>query len=491
MHEGTSSVALPVMPNAPKDTATRYMCAAAYLNSEFRDHTLDMLVRDTLHAVCPSFGVDSVAILRHAVSADAMVLRRDQQLAWLWGVGVAALLVAGSLGGGPPVIGGTVAAAGVAIMVMAWMICHLHLSHMRRRVLGLMRPGTSPLDSAPPADPAIEARLAALATSNLIVYDVAQGDPFVGSGRLLQNVIIPPVNVTVAGTDATGATKPLVAFDAIDLHRYLAKQIPRVGFDHLAARNRLYIQGDHAQHLREILPDRLYRPETRAPSDLVKSGAIQNQDYARTYLCLERVSSGGEIVVSMFIRARLVGTQKALSLESLTYVLPPVKKAIKAAMGELPTRGFEAFTSALGESRRECVSLLLRAPARCLGDPRERRWRRYETTARREIKAGRPFDHGAATSIREAWADYATHDRFKLNDVIDDAQRLRNQLLECVETFLDQHGVDTTAFKNEARLVNQHITNYTFDSVSGTGNYFGGHGQVNNNGNTQAPPTAP
>lgn len=481
---------LPQLPNAPQDVATRYLCAAPYLDVEFRDHVIDVLSRDSLHAVCPSFGVDSVAVLRHAVAARRLSDRRDRMLTLSLVAAGFALWAETSLGASSTTATGSVVATVVILAVAAWLISFVHLHELRRRAVALRLARTSPRAAAAAVDAATEARLGELASANVIVYDVAQGDPFVGSGHLLDTWIMKPVNLSLAATGPGGSKKQLVPFTPADLHQFLAKQVPAVGFDRLVARNRLYIRGDCVRNLRDILPDRMGRPEVRAPSDLVKSGANAHRDYARTYLCFERVSNGGMLVVSMFVRARL--SNNRLTLESLAYVLPPVKRQLLRLISELPTNQVFAAVDAALTALRDFPRQLLRAPLSLVGDPRARARNRYEASAKREIGAGLPFDYGAAVSIREAWADYETRDRFKRNDIIDDYQRLRHQLWDCTEEFLEQHGVDTASFKKEIQVITQQITNYSFDAVNGSGNYFGGHGQINiNAGQTQAPAPTP
>ncbi|HEV2344322.1 MAG TPA: hypothetical protein VGS97_09535 [Actinocrinis sp.] len=259
---------LPQLPNAPQDVATRYLCAASYLDPEFRGHVIDMLSRDSLHAVCPSFGVDSVALLRHAVAARRLTYRRDRLLAGIWIVAGAALWAESSMNASRAAATGDVLATLAILAVAAWLISFTHLYELRRRAIALRLPQTNPRAAAAPTDAVIEARLNELATSNLIVYDVAQGDPFVGSGHLMDNWLLKPVNLTLAATDPSGRKKQLIQFSPAELHQFLAKRVPAVGFDNLVARNRLYIRGDAVRSLRDILPDRMGRPEVRAPSDL-------------------------------------------------------------------------------------------------------------------------------------------------------------------------------------------------------------------------------
>ena len=59
-----------------------------------------------------------------------------------------------------------------------------------------------------------------------------------------------------------------------------------------------------------------------------------------------------------------------------------------------------------------------------------------EAQARRQIRAGIPYDYGARTSLREAVAAYNTKEHFAEADVIDSFKRLGSRLMDCIETFL-------------------------------------------------------
>ncbi|MEV5324717.1 hypothetical protein AB0K67_11215 [Nonomuraea sp. NPDC052634] len=81
-----------VVQNAgvPMSNVTRYLCAAAYLDSEFRYRVLDELLADPYRAVPPSYGgFDLIPVLHHC--------RRSQQLLLIRDILISALFVAGLL----------------------------------------------------------------------------------------------------------------------------------------------------------------------------------------------------------------------------------------------------------------------------------------------------------------------------------------------------------------------------------------------------------
>ena len=63
--------------------------------------------------------------------------------------------------------------------------------------------------------------------------------------------------------------------------------------------------------------------------------------------------------------------------------------------------------------------------------------------------------------------------------------------MDCIEKFLDNHGVDTSDFRNQIQLIDNSVNNIgTIQAgtavVGGQGNIISGHGAVNNFGTGQA-----
>jgi hypothetical protein len=126
-----------------------------------------------------------------------------------------------------------------------------------------------------------------------------------------------------------------------------------------------------------------------------------------------------------------------------------------------------------------------------------RRRQQAEAHARRQIRAGVIYDYGARTSLREAVAAYNTKEHFAEADVIDSFKRLGSRLMDCIEKFLDDHGIDTSDFRNQIQLIDNSVNNIgTIQAgtavVGGKGNIISGHGAVNNfgAGKTGAQPAA-
>jgi hypothetical protein len=470
----------PRLPGMPPDAVTRCLCHAVHLDGELRDYVLHTLVNPHLQAVCPSFGVNLVAVARHASLAQR---REDRRRSALFVIRLAAAV---AIGLGFLLRSGAVA-VGLLLPVLAaaWGVLAWSLRAGRLSALDAVTSRTPPEDQADPLPADTEDRLRKLDRANVVIYADGQGDPFVGSGRRLQYVQVHPVDVTRAGRDHSGNKRTLKPFDAVTLHEYLAKQVPAMGFTGLRARNRLYVRGDYARHVPGLLPDEFASPCALIDSRWVKSGAEHPVPRARTYVCMERVMDGGQLVVGMYVRAWL--EQNLLSIERTLYFLPPLKIRYQPSRDLMARGGAGAAWDAVFTATARTLPVLAGQPLSGGRGNVAADLKKAEDMARREIRAGYQHDYGARTSLREAVAGYDTKGHFEEADVLDGVKRLSRRLLDCIQQFLDDHGVDTSDFSHQVQNITTSVSNIgTVQAgtavVGGQGNIVTGHGAVNNFG---------
>jgi hypothetical protein len=470
----------PRLPGLPPDAVTRCLCHAVHLDGELRDYVLHTLVNPHMQAVCPSFGVNLVAVARHATLAQR---HEDRRRSALIVIRIAALLAIGLgllLRSGAVAIGLLLPVLAAAWGVLVWSVRVDRLS-----ALDALTSRTGPEDQAGPLPADIEDRLRKLDRANVVIYADGQGDPFVGSGRRLHYIQVHPVDVTRAGRDSSGNRRPLKPFDAITLHEYLAKQVPAMGFTGLRARNRLYVRGDYARHVPGLLPGEFASPGAVIDSRWVKSGAEHPVPRARTYVCMERAMDGGQLVVGMYVRAWL--EQDLLSIERSLYFLPPLMARYQPSR-DLMARGPAGITrDAVFTGTARTLPVLIGKPLSGGRGNVAADLQKAEDAARREIKVGYQHDYGARTSLREAVAGYDTKGHFEEADVLDGVKRLSRRLLDCIQQFLDDHGVDTSDFSHQVQNITTSVSHIgTVQAgtavVGGQGNIVTGHGAVNNFG---------
>lgn len=478
------SRALPPLPTLAPDWATRCLCHAVHLDENLRDYVLHTVVNPHLRAVCPSFGVNLVAVARHAVAAR----QRDQierntfiacRLVAVLAIGLG--IIVGSL---YVVIGLLIPAILVAFGALAWSL-RSDLGRAREAIVS----ASPPDDLAAPLDSETEDRLNEVAKANVIVYAQDEFDPFIGSGRIQHYAQVPPVNVAQPATTSSGRKAVVKRFDVVELHAYLAKELLAMGLHDVQVKNRLYVRGDYAAHISGLLPDPYRGPRSRVPPDQVRSGALQPTARVRTYICVERVREGGLLVIGMYARAEL--ERDLLSIERSLYFLPPIQNVY------LPTRDLMANDFAtmtldpVKTAARRVIPMLLGRPLS--GKERQhyaQEREKEENKDRKEIQKGYSYDYGALTSLREAAAAYSASMHFDQSDILREARTLDRRLLDLIKGFLDQHGVDTSELSKNIQQVTTAVTNIQSLQagnavIGGQGNLVTGHGAVNNSGNVQ------
>ncbi|WP_338932482.1 hypothetical protein WEB32_28005 [Streptomyces netropsis] len=478
---------LPPLPQYRVDAVTRRMCATTHIDEDFTDEVLFEFTADRLKAVGLPLGINLVALVRHALAARGRAAARDRTLSLLLaGAGVSVVGTSVSLGNGS-----TAAAVGFllalfAVVVAAWVVACRAVFQARRAALDVYRGTAEPEKLAPPAPPETEAYLKALRRANVVPYDAEaeSANPFVGSGRKIKEVVWAPIDVGRPADSPTGGKLTIKPFDAVSLHTYVAKEMANiVGLERLRAQNRLYIRGLNVPHLgADLLPDPLKRPLPRIPPALVQSAVVRSGAGMRAYLSLEMVGEGGNVVVSMHLRARLLDPR--LSWEVAAYVLPPTKHRFHA-VAYLPLGGFEQWWAVVRQPSSNPLRAMWGAPGRA----RHRRMTRHQheralEKARRQItKYHAAYDYGAFDSLRERTSDWDAMGHSERTDAQDIFQRLQQGVLIATERFLRDHNVDTGDFDRAQQVITTQTYNISGD-ITGPSN-FGNNGQINAYGQQQ------
>jgi hypothetical protein len=184
------------------DETTRLLCASARLDPAFAGDVLASLVGQPHQAIAPSYGVDLVALARHAARSRRAYFRRNVAHSMLLLVGLivlgVVLLSSRSVVAPLLVVGATA--------LLAWIVQITDLWIGRREALELVEIDEDPASLAPPIDPHLERRLPKLDELNVVVYGANRRYPFVGSGWSVGGWAIPPVDVTKAAPDERGGS---------------------------------------------------------------------------------------------------------------------------------------------------------------------------------------------------------------------------------------------------------------------------------------------
>jgi hypothetical protein len=463
------------MPAQFQDEVTRLLCATAHLHPAFADALLAVTDDYPYVAIAPPYGVDVLALVRHAALIRRRRLRRQLLHAGLLLLGLGLGYAVYRFSQKPLLHAAMVA---VVVGLLAWALELGELLWARRDALTLIEAPHPPVDIAPPVDRDLERRLAELDRMNVVVWRADLRYPFVGSGAWISSWSIPALDVTRAATDQQGQRRQVVPFDAVELHDHIARRIRARDLEGLNVRNRLYVRGAAAQGVPGLIEGPLRPPARIIGSDVVKSALLRDESAIQTYLCLERLVFGGQLGVSMFVRATMEGN--LLTVRADSFFLPPLYRGFWSVT-RLPRAPWRVSVRATLDAALAAPGDLLTSPGQLAGDLLRRAGRRRRLARLgRRVRRGRGFDYGAATSIRHAVSDLAQANHVHQSTEEGHLRRLQHHVLNAIVQFLEDHNVDTSELRRQQdRIVNS--TTYHFESVNGQGIYIGPDGKVVNN----------
>lgn len=317
----------------PRDTqVTRLLCATTHLQGSYAERVADSMLDPSFVASAPSWGVDLVALTRHAALAVQRRRSRDKALRVILYVTVLLGLfsiVAWPLGWLSP-FASIQATLLVALLgwLIAWWQVFQHYDDVRRSSLMAMNPKLHLRDQAPAlADSpellevlelqrqqrvpqaqrvkSIEERLEDLATSNVVVF--GGHIPFVGEGH--------PLDTWTMSFDLepaqswSGEPRDLPSISVHDLYDRLFAEMPSA-FPGMTCGTRLYVNGTAAKNIPGLVPDPMVpetRPGSHIPEEIVEQFVDGATETARTYAWFSTAAWGEEIRLTVLLRAMITG----------------------------------------------------------------------------------------------------------------------------------------------------------------------------------------
>jgi hypothetical protein len=418
--------------DAGRREATRYLCAAAYLDPSFRDSVLDELFNRNRRFVAPSPGVDVPTVVRHCLAARRRTRIRDAILTV-----IAVLCLAGLF---PLVVVAWLVVVGDTIITRYGIVSR----HLRRQEFDP--------SEAPPVSSDVEEQLAELTADeegNVVVY--SDYSPFVGSGFEVGAWSF-AVNVLRA-TEGLHQGTP-TSFDAGEIHDTVADAIRALPLDRLSVTDCIFVSGRHIRDDRRFLPDPFRRPRARVEDDVVEELRRSPSPTARVYLQIRVLDWQGELVFSTFVRFSIKGD--CLFVETSHFVLPSLAGKYHD-VDRLPATPTAKMVGAIaGEGLLAFLLVTARATVKTIGLAGKPLQRFFEERAvRRAITENNAYDYGDTTSIRQRGTPSEYHGYFQLLDKELYHKVVERRLIDAILAFLDDKGVDTSDLRQQS----QHIYN--------------------------------
>jgi hypothetical protein len=435
---------------------TRYLCAAAQTDVAFNARLLALL-RDRHRAVAHSPGVDLGTVLRYGLAAERRQRGRDVALAVLL---IAAVVVVPTRQPVPLAVV-ILTAWGIVYGEQLWTYYRVLAPHLRREVF-------DPAGAPQPADRYTAARLADVeqrARGNVTVFPGYR--PFLGFGPTFRTWSL-ELNVAVPEEGKT-----LRPFDVHELYAHLAHALERLGLPGTTVEHRLFVNGDDLlTHLdrhelrRALLPVETAPPAAHADAPVLRRLAEDPHGRARPYLAVGITGWGGELVATLFLRFALLPARDLLFVEVTGSLLAPVRERYRLVdrLRSQPTaRQIVKLAPGPLRTLEVVFGSLPRLLSTLFGPLNDASRERAES---RRIE-DRVFNYGAPYSPREAAGDHRYYRYFQELDVEMYAGLAERRILDALVTFLSDHGVDVSDFKEQRTTI---LNNGVFVSGQGTVN---------------------
>lgn len=461
----------PAPMRLPDDLVTRLLSAQAYLKESFADRVNAELIHPSRAALSPLWQVDAVQLARHAAQARRYRRSRDVRL----GATLGYLALAGTLVLALVVSDVLAVRQALAIWVIMWVWAYVvavrlvyaqSLAARRSAVAVIYEPDA--VVPEPLARPSVEQSLADLNEANVVLF---RGDssPFIGSGVNIDNWHL-TIDISKRAAPAharseaaaPGYVERPVLPDQItggDLQTFLLNAIPSRITPRPTAGNRLYVRGGSNAisvplfRMGPTEPDRVEalnfrRPVSKVSPDVLEHYLHEQSEGARTYTYFQHSAWGGQVVVTLFVRAFV--SNQTLFIEGLLYALRPLNQQFYAVRG-LPTDRRTEVSTLFRAALSDAMGQLFRAPIRMI---KSYQGGRADTTAasaiEAEIAGRRDIDFGALSSLRERVANYNLADQFAAMDERMYYQIFNRRAIEAIGAYLDAKHVDLSEFNGQA-----------------------------------------
>ena len=459
------------------ERVTRFLCATVHLDGTFANHVWGKLLAPGRQGQAPEAEIDPIAVARHSILSLGRRKSRDQTLALILLAVVAGGVLLFVAAAQDSLTTSQVAFLLLVLPLVGWLLALLvvfgHYRQVRDSAVEVFLGGDHARASAPPLDDATELRLWRVHWEDVIIYN--RFSPFVGTGHTLDSWRINLYTNPESAARSLGHPGKGVQISPADVHAYLLKHVPRIfgtmpprapgghPYDRVHAERRLYVDGGTATNISNLFQgsevpfippgqdrDTWYRPGTKATDLTLDRYTVHPTRTARTYCCFVDNSGNGDVVVTVLVRAEMVGD--TLWVEGCSQVLLPVQSGFKDVYWVNKLNN-EVTLPVLRAALPRTTGLWLESPLRLIrlsyGDWQDGRNLREEGL---RVERNQPVNHGASSSLREDASLPSDPGFYGAMDEVMSFRVITQQIFECLYDLLAARGIQSPDLDQQRRL---------------------------------------
>jgi hypothetical protein len=277
--------------------------------------------------------------------------------------------------------------------------------------------------------------------------------PFVGCGAPLGSWSF-SINAS-RPTEKLGRPQKIMPFELIELYQAVEQTIQKSGFEGFVARDVVFVNGRDIRQVEWILPAVETYPESYLNEDRLNSYLGRRDPLARHYKWFQVYDWSNELVVSYFMR--LFRSGDYIFVEVSRFLLPPLRDEYRRIDSLPPPTGRTPIALALASLLLGPFKAIVEALLFGLDILRSiEKADLFGFRGRAEekvIKKDHNFDYGANTSLRSKVSTPFYNHYFQKLDQEVYLKILEKQIIEGINTFLDEHNIDTSDIREQQRVI--------------------------------------
>lgn len=432
--------------NSSKTDTTRYLCAAAYLDSNFRNSVIQQIFKEEYKAIAISHDVDLPIVIQHCLVAKKREFTRNLLLALLFVAQLATSIQYAQFNwinliflelNWRNFISPYFLVAFSIIIVDKWFIRYVRLAKdLSKANFGQFSLHLKQNERAKN----ILAEIAKAQQGNVIVF--GEFSPFPGSGFDDGGWSF-SLNIN-KGKEQMGNVLQPKPFQIEELYEFIVHHIKTLDLPGLSIEDKLCVDGQKIRDNKLFIAERFTRPYSQFNSEEIKNFLNTTAYHIRYYKHIKVISWNGDFIFSVFLR--FVKNQKKVFIENNYFLLPPIKTEYRQVDTLNSKLNFRKVNQLLVESLLTIVFLWLFSPILVVFGAFMEFWgdRKYRKEMRYQIKEMPNFNYGAITSVRElATSSNYTHYFQKLDREMY-LKVIERQIIDSLCEFLDSKNIDTS-----------------------------------------------
>jgi hypothetical protein len=447
---------------------TRYLCAAAQLDSTFRKQVLEKVIDEEYRFISISSGVDLLLVAKHCIDGRRREIILNIIISILFVITCisveneraqiqpifSSLYPPDSIWHNHPTLISLFKSCFPYCFLLTWIICFCEAWFTRYRIITkhLLANNFNPdcVGLLASTDEVVDklSQILNEEQNNVVIY--SGYSPFVGSGIDVGGWSF-TLNIYKGKEEIEKVLTPEL-FTIHELYSRIDSDIRKINFNQTSIQDKIFVNGQDIRFNERILPNPFNRPNTRIDPLYFKELIESESDTIRHYKCIRVIGWQGEIILSVFLR--FVKLRQNLFVEVSYFLLTPLKEEYRKIDEMQPSPTWRKLFELIRDS---LVRSLFLFPFAILFLSEEifRPWNlsKQRKLNRRLIRENLRFDYGAVTSIRELASSNSYHHYFQELDKEMFLKIIEKQIFDSITDFLDDHHIDTSELRSRQNTV--------------------------------------